>query len=323
MGAMQQNCVDEPISVGINPTSLDWTALFNRLTKFGEDSIIAGDYANWDGKLMADVILKCVEAINRWYGDCEQNQKARIALAISFIHTDILVLNTLVRKRSGMPSGVPVTAPLNSLCNWFYLLAAIVDILEQEKFEEQTGEKITPQFLIDNMEIAVYGDDHAIALATILRKYVNFQKLVNYFKNIGITYTDSQKRDHVDFDFENIFQITYLKRRFLRDAVAPRFIRAPLDLHSITDMIYWTKTSPAVPDMEVYKSRVKDFEDSLAQHEEATYDSYIEIYNKAVDIVHQNNPKFIKNFPKILTPYSFHTQNFLIEKGVAVYSESK
>jgi len=323
MGAMQQHCVEEPISVGINPTSLDWTSLFQRLTKFGEDSIIAGDYANWDGKLMADVILKCVRAINQWYGDSEENQNARMALAISFIHTDILVLNTLVRKRSGMPSGVPVTAPLNSLCNWFYILAAVVDMLEQQDFETQTGEKITPQFLIDNMEIAVYGDDHAIALAAILRRYINFQKFVNYFKNIGITYTDSQKREHVDFEFENIFQITYLKRRFLRDAAAPRFIRAPLDLNSITDMIYWTKVSPAVPDMDVYKSRVKDFEDSLAQHEEATYDCYVKIYNKAVETVHQNNPKFIKNFPKILTPYSYHAHYFLKERGVAVYSEPK
>jgi len=267
---------------------------------------------------MADVILKAIGLINEWYDDEEENQQARIALALSFIHTDILVLNTLVKKRSGMPSGVPVTAPLNSLCNWFYILAAVVDMLEQQDFEKTTGERITPEFLIDNMEIAVYGDDHAIALAAILRKFINFQKFVNYFKNIGISYTDSQKREKVDFEFESIFEITYLKRRFLPDKERPNLIRAPLDLNSITDMIYWTKVSPATTDVEVYRSRVKDFENSLAQHEQETYDCYIKIYNKAVEIVHQNHPDFTKNFPKIVTPYSFHTQHFHTERGVGI-----
>jgi len=314
MGAMQQHCVDQPISVGINPTSLDWTLLFNRLTKFGEDSLIAGDYSNWDGKLMADVLLKCVEAINLWYNDGEENGKARIALALSFIHTDILVLNTLVRKRSGMPSGVPVTAPLNSLCNWFYILAAVVDMLEQQEFEAKTNTTITPQFLIDHIESAFYGDDHVVALSGILQKYINFKSFETYFANIGITYTDSQKRENTDFNFENIYQITYLKRRFLRDLENPKLIRAPLDINSITDMIVWTKKSPSATQIEVYKSRVRDFETSLAQHEQATYDSYIKIYNHAIDIVHQNKPHLAANYPKIYTPYSEHTQNFLKER---------
>jgi len=315
MGAMQQNCVDSPISVGINPTSLDWTLLFQRLTKFGEDSLIAGDYANWDGKLMADVFLRAVAAINAWYGDSEENQNARIALVLSFIQTDVLVLNTLIHKRSGMPSGAPVTAPLNSLCNWFYILTAVIDMLEQKQFTQETGQQITPTFLIENMEEAFYGDDHVVALSALLRKFINFQDFVSYFKAIGITYTDSQKREQVDFQFENIYEITYLKRRFLRDKEMPKLIRAPLALGSITDMIVWTKTSPSTSDSEVYRSRVKDFEDSLAQHEQEIYDLYIQIYNRAIDTVLQSKPQLARNYPKIYTPYSFHTQNFLKERG--------
>lgn len=315
MGAMQQQCVEKPVSVGINPTSMDWTHLFNRLTRFGETALIAGDYSNWDGKLMADVLLKCIEAINEWYNDSEENKKARIALALSFIHTDILVLNTLVRKRSGMPSGVPVTAPLNSVANWFYILAAVVDMLEQQDFEKRTGQTLTPQFLIEHIESAFYGDDHVVALSGLLQKYINFQKFMNYFAAIGINYTDSQKRENVDFEFENIYQITYLKRRFLRDKNRPKLIRAPLDLNSITDMIVWTKKSPSATNIEVYKSRVKDFEDSLAQHEQETYDAYIKIFNHAIDIVHQNKPHMASNYHKIYTSYTDHTQNFLRERG--------
>jgi len=315
MGAMQQNCVTAPISVGINPTSLDWTLLFQRLTKFGEESLIAGDYTNWDGKLMADVFLKAVDAVNIWYDDGEENKNARIALVLSFIHTDVLVLNTLVRKRSGMPSGAPVTAPLNSLCNWFYILTAIIDMLEQKHFVQETGQQITPTFLLENIEDAYYGDDHVVALSSILRKFINFQDFVTYFGNIGILYTDSQKREEVNFQFENIYEITYLKRRFLRDKEMPKLIRAPLALGSITDMIVWTKKSPSTSDSEVYRSRVKDFEDSLAQHEQETYDLYIKIYNRAIDTVLQSKPQLAKNYPKIYTPYSFHTQNFLKERG--------
>lgn len=315
MGAMQQECVTKPISVGINPTSMDWTYLFNRLTRFGENSIIAGDYVNWDGKLMSDILMKCGHAVNRWYDDDEESQRARIALILSFINTDILVLNTLVRKRSGMPSGVPVTAPLNSLANWFYILSAIVDMLEQQDFEARTGQIITPTFLIEHIESAFYGDDHLVALSGLLQRYINFQKFVNYFAEIGITYTDSQKRDKVDFEFESIYQVTYLKRRFLRDKKIPKLIRAPLDLNSITDMIVWTKRSSAATQAEVYRSRVKDFEDALAQHEQETYDAYILIFNHAIDSVHRDKPHLASNYPKIFTPYQDHTQTFYKERG--------
>jgi hypothetical protein len=317
MGAMQQNCVEMPISVGIDPTGHDWTRLYTRMTRFGKKSLIAGDYSNWDGILMPDVMLEGAKLINNWYGDSEENQKARIALVMSFINTYIIVLNTVVQKRSGMPSGVPLTAPLNSLCDWYYLLCAIVEILEKEEFEQKEDRTIDVDLLRENTELACYGDDHLAALSSLLRKYVNFQKIQSFFLDLGIGYTDSQKRETVTFDFESIHEVTYLKRRFLPDSQRPTLIRAPLAIDSITDMIHWTKHSNATPQNQVFKQRVETFETELARHDKQTYDRYIGVFNAAITFVQQQTPKVANNFNQIFTPYTTHTNTFYSKMGTS------
>lgn len=317
MGAMQQNCVEMPISVGIDPTGHDWTRLYTRMTRFGKKSLIAGDYSNWDGILMPDVMLEGAKLINKWYGDSQENQNARIALVMSFINTYIIVLNTVVQKRSGMPSGVPLTAPLNSLCDWYYLLCAIVEILEKEGFEQKEDRTIDVDLLRDNTELACYGDDHLAALSTLLRKYVTFQKIQSFFLDLGIGYTDSQKRETVTFDFESIHEVTYLKRRFLPDSQRPTLIRAPLAIDSITDMIHWTKHSNATSQNQVFKQRVETFETELARHDKQTYDRYIGVFNAAVTFVQAQTPKVANNFNQIFTPYTTHSNTFYSKMGTS------
>lgn len=216
-----------------------------------------------------------------------------------------------------MPSGVPLTAPLNSLCDWYYLLCAIVEILEKEEFEQKEDRTIDVDLLRENTELACYGDDHLAALSSLLRKYVNFQKIQSFFLDLGIGYTDSQKRETVTFDFENIHEVTYLKRRFLPDSQRPTLIRAPLAIDSITDMIHWTKHSNATAQNQVFKQRVETFETELARHDKQTYDRYIGVFNAAITFVQQQTPKVANNFNQIFTPYTTHTNTFYSKMGTS------
>nr|QKE55018.1 MAG: hypothetical protein [Picornaviridae sp.] len=311
IGAMQQNCVRGCMSPGINPVGTDWTHLFNRMSRFGvKNSIIAGDYVNWDGKLMADVMMDCVELINGWYNGTKEEDAARTALMQSFINTNILVLNTVVRKGGGLPSGVPLTAPFNSLCNVYYILVAVVTLLEEGDFTNKTGQDITVSLLRDEMEIATYGDDHLIAMSAQLRDFINFKNFRQFFLDHNIGYTDSQKRANVDFEFEDLTEVTYLKRKFLPDALNPTLIRAPLAIDSITDMLHFTKKSDATSPVIVWSQRVSQFEQELSRHDEQTFKEHVRIFNAAIIFMQETATTLAANFSQITTPYSIHQKQF-------------
>lgn len=233
IAANQKVCTEKPISVGINAHSIQWQQLYNRLNRFGGD-VIAGDYKAWDKRLSAQAIWRAVQVINTWYGDSAENQKVRELLGYLMIHAYMLLGNEVYEKDQGLPSGVPVTGPLNSVANALYLFSAILTILEED------GVQMTDKEIIEGVEMALYGDDHVVALNAKLRKHVTFKRVQAFFANIGVVYTDAQKTDRSEFEFEKLTDITYLKRKF-----APQngFVFAPLDKDSVEDQLNWVKDS--------------------------------------------------------------------------------
>lgn len=229
--ANQAVCTEKPISVGINAHSIQWKYLYDRLSKFGGD-VIAGDYQAWDKRLTGQAIMDGVGLINEWYNDGPVNARVREALAYMIIHSNVLIGRRLYETHQGMPSGVPVTAVLNSVCNGLYLISAIFSILKEE------GVDIEPMELLKHMEMALYGDDHILALSKFLSKHVTFAKVAKHFRDRGVGYTDSGKTGREDFDHEKLEEVTYLKRTFHVEGTR---VYAPLDKISVEDCLNWVK----------------------------------------------------------------------------------
>ncbi len=60
-----RNRVDNSLAVGINPTSVEWTKLAQRLQRQGSN-VIAGDYSNFDGTLPVQYVEVAVKIMCDW-----------------------------------------------------------------------------------------------------------------------------------------------------------------------------------------------------------------------------------------------------------------
>jgi hypothetical protein len=240
IACMNQNCTKLPSAVGLNPLGPDWTALYNRLNRFG-GKVIAGDYKAWDGKLDPDVMYAAVQVINEWYDDGPENARARITLVEQMIHLYTVYGNVVTLKSQGIPSGVPITADMNGLCNWFYILIALQSIAVEK------GIKLNMDDLSDQLELLFYGDDHVIAPSAEIREWFSFHDVQRYFTSLGMGYTDAQKKGGEQPAFLNLAdETTFLKRTFSPHPTFRTRILAPIETKTIYEEINWLRATPTV-----------------------------------------------------------------------------
>nr|WKV33205.1 MAG: RNA-dependent RNA polymerase [Riboviria sp.] len=242
IGAIGQYPAELPCSVGINPLGQPWTHLRKRLKKVSS-KIIAGDYSKFDGMMPGSILMDVAEVINDWYRknsketpeEIERGCKARVGLVLAFIHKYVLSTNVVYQTKQGMPSGAPITAPLNSLVNELYLTMAIYELAKE------AGRILTPSELIELVALAVYGDDCLLAVDSSLQKWIDFRTLRDWLGKHGIKFTPEDK-DGADYDFRNIDnEVTYLKRKFVPHSKYPDKILAPLDSRVIENMTNWSQ----------------------------------------------------------------------------------
>lgn len=247
IAAKNQNCADIPSSVGIDPTGTQWSRLYHRLNRFG-GQVFAGDYKGWDGKFDGEVAHRICRNINKWYDDGPVNAKVRFVLFDEIIHTFLLAGDTLMQKSQGLPSGVIVTADLNSDENWMYFLTALIE-LEREERQRciEQGEPEPPQIDYDHIdnyvEWAFYGDDHVVAPSQEIQKWFNFTTVSAFYTRHKIGYTDAQKSGREVPPLEPLMQTTYLKRGFVPHDRNPERILAPIDKNTIMEEINWIRKS--------------------------------------------------------------------------------
>lgn len=276
------DCVSKPISVGINPHSVAWMRLYNRLNKFG-GKVIAGDYQAWDKRLTAQAIYEGIKLINDWYskerpGDEDVLEANRIRLLLAHVLIDkyVIVQRVLYQTHQGLPSGVPITSTLNSVANWLYLCSAIFSILE----EKGVLMDMLPHELNDHVELALYGDDHIIALDALLREYVTFQDVQKHFRGRRVGYTDAVKSAISTFDFEDLTETTFLKRKF---QPSHGYVFGPLDKSSVEDQLNWINHTPDMNNFEIFAQCFNGFAIEAHLHGKDYFDSIMARLRSALE----------------------------------------
>jgi len=285
LAASMAHPVDNEISVGINMLGSDATGLRGRMNKHG-GLLIAGDHKNWDGNCGDQIRTASCECINHgFYGKRNPSNRARMAWVKGTTHSYHLAANTLVAITTGMKSGLPTTSPENSVCNWLELLCAIIEIAEAKGCP-----RLTTQQLIDEVEFAIYGDDHLIALSARLRQYVDFFAMQEWFEEHGLVYTSATKNKEDEEAFTHIDNVSYLKRHF-KHLPGTKFYTAPLDMTSITELLNWRRTKNDLSDEEYFKQAMENFHRELFHHGEETYNSYLDHVNDKLEIFRKENPE--------------------------------
>lgn len=227
---VMRNRIDNGIAVGINPYSLEWTKLAHHLQSKG-NYMIAGDFSNFDGSLLMQVLVKIVEKINDWYGDSEENQLIRAALWEHICNADILVRGEVIRKTHSQPSGNPLTVIINSLFNGIVMRIAYM-LLKKEQ-----GLPATCDYRKYVSEI-IYGDDDIKSVSTEITHWFNQLTLTDALASFGLTYTDETKTGKI-LPFKPLEDVAFLKRKFViqKDGT----FLAPMDLTNTLEITNWIR----------------------------------------------------------------------------------
>ena len=231
---LAENRINNEVAVGINPYSYDWTHLARHLKKFG-NKVVAGDFGNFDGTLILQILESIGEAISEWYDDGEDNAQIRRILWKELINSVHVEGNNLYFWTHGHPSGHPLTAILNSLYN--SVVCRIVFVLCARK----AGKLANMKDFNENVSMISYGDDNVLNISDRVIDYFNQHTMSECFTEIGMEYTDELKSSAADAKpFRSLEEVSFLKRKFRWDEERACFT-APLELGVCMEMVNWIR----------------------------------------------------------------------------------
>ncbi|APG77459.1 hypothetical protein [Sanxia water strider virus 9] len=224
-------------AVGINPESYEWTVAYNRLRQYG-NKCCAGDFASYDGTLMADLMFEVGEIIDDWYklnGEKDEQATAvRRVLIDEMIHTYQLINNCVYKTHQGNPSGNPLTVIINTMVNVFYMRLVWMEIMSEKKPQWATMDEYH-----QNVIEEAYGDDNRLVIKQKVIDLYNQITITECLARHKITYTDELKSGEC-VKYRKLEETSFLKRSYRIDSEIGKEIMLPkIDITTISGIINW------------------------------------------------------------------------------------
>ncbi|QKQ15141.1 hypothetical protein 1 [Lactuca sativa marnavirus] len=205
--------------------SMEWTEIYEYLTRFGADQMIAGDYGKFDKRMIADFILHAFDIIIKLHAHAGFEEGVLSVLRGIAADTAFPVVNLngdLTEFFGTNPSGHPLTVIINSLVNSLYMRYAYISL------SRKNGVKHTK--FKDFVALLTYGDDNALGVSMEI-PWFNHTTIQSELSAIGVEYTMADKSSE-SIPYIHIDDVTFLKRRWVYDKDVGAWL-APLEEESI------------------------------------------------------------------------------------------
>lgn len=280
LAASVAKCTVIPIAIGVDAYGPQWTQVYRRMNRWG-GRCIAADFKSFDSQADGECMLNATEAISDVYDEKKGTpdpvgRRVRYGLVYLFIHTYVVCRNLLYRKRQGMPSGVPVTAPLNSCVNVQYLIMCI------KALTDAAGKNYSVNELLARIELLVYGDDFIVAIHPDLEGIVTYITMRDWLAQYLIVITPETKTGE-DYEYRSMTnEVTFLKRKWVPETGDSTKIRAPIELETIAGIINWQRKGH--PRIEMMKSLIEEnYLQELFHHGREIYEKGLQALNDALE----------------------------------------
>jgi len=274
-----KNRINNEISIGTNVYSYDWTRTANKLLTKGE-KVIAGDFSNFDGTLILDMLAGIVDIVNKFYDDGEENATIRRVLWREIVNSVHVCGDDVYLWTHSQPSGCPITAILNSLYNSVSMRYVWLTVVPEEM-------KTMAEFN-KHVSMVSYGDDNCVNISDAAIDTFNQVTIAQGYATIGMTYTDETKSGEM-VPYRKLSEIGYLKRSFKWNEDEHQYI-APLDITVVLEMINWVRGDFDIESKTVENMETSAFELSL--HGREVFNEWIEKY-KNVSRQFEIRPMFL------------------------------
>lgn len=279
---VMKNRIDNEISVGTNVYSPDWTKTAKKLQSKG-NKIIAGDFSNFDGTLVADILYKILDIINDFYDDGEENARIRRVLWAEIVNSVHLCGDNLYMWTHSQPSGCPITAILNSIYNSVSMRYVWMLIVEPGMRNMKEFNK--------HVSMISYGDDNVVNISDEVIDVFNQVTIAEGYEQLGMTYTDELKSGKM-IPFRELSEVGYLKRKFVWDKDEMQYL-APLDLNTTLEMVNWIRGELDAEEATRLNLEASAFELSL--HGKEVFEEWIQKYRNASRYF-EERPMFLSHF---------------------------
>lgn len=248
---------------GIRAQSLDWQQLGEFLSKHGKHRVFAGDYAKFDKRMSALVILWAfwimieIAKVSGQYDDGDIQAMWCIAYDVAYPTMDYN--GDLIQFHGSNPSGQILTVEINGFVNSIYMRYAYAT-----GYREYHGYTVPWMTILATFTVFVvlmtYGDDNAVGVSELV-DWFDHTAVSEWLGMVGIVYTMADKTAE-STPFTPFEDINFLKRRWRYDEDLGA-MAAPLELESITKMLSLgvrSKTiSPQEQAVEVVSSAVREY----------------------------------------------------------------
>jgi len=207
--------------------SPEWNEIRKFLVHFGENKIVAGDYAKFDKRMPASMILAAfdiIKAICKEAGFLDDDLKVIQGIAEDTAFPLIDFNGDLIEFYGSNPSGHPLTVIINSLVNSLYMRYVYYTL--NPKSEVKTFQ--------DNVHLMTYGDDNIMGVSDDV-PWFHHTNICAALLAIDITYTMADKEAE-SIPYINIRDASFLKRTWLYDENLGLYV-CPLDHASFDKML--------------------------------------------------------------------------------------
>jgi hypothetical protein len=210
---------------GVVVQSMEWTNIYDYLTQFGSERMVAGDYAKFDKRMIGDFILMAFDIIIELHakaGFDESELKILRGIACDTAFPVVNMNGDLVEFYGTNPSGHPLTVVINSLVNSLYMRYAFIRLSDQNCNSSLSFQK--------HVKLFTYGDDNIMGVSGDV-PWFNHTTIQETLSEIGVEYTMADKGAE-SIPYININQCSFLKRTWRFDDEVGAYL-APLEEESI------------------------------------------------------------------------------------------
>lgn len=260
--------VASPISVGCQ---MDSTFVATIVSQIQDKHTLCLDYKKWDSTMHPEIIHRAVDILCDMCPDTPYRESLRATLHLPPVG---YFMDKKITALRGLPSGMPATSVVNSVCHCIYFTSAVW------LAQDQLGIARTRDPLSEN-RIWTYGDDCIYAFSP--RCASIYDKFIEALRQLGLTPTAADKTQNFLLDD----QITFLKRDLvpLKQLVIGR-----LDLHSILRQAVWVHGSmtnnhmePKMPkDVAARTVQIQEALLALALHGRDIYDAWKPLFAETI-----------------------------------------
>lgn len=240
LAAMFKHHTTTGMAPGINHYT-EWHILANELTRFGNGKVFGGDFSRFDASEQPYIHMYILAYINRWYKHNNpdwraEDDRVRQILWLDLIHSRHLAglngrIDQIIQWNKSLPSGHPLTTPVNSLYSLITLTACYVHSSDVKDVRN----------MWDNVFICTFGDDNVNAVSDAVSEVFNQVTVAELMKRLfNLTYTSDKKGQEL-VPYAPIEEVTFLKRSFKRDDLSEGCWVAPLAFDSFLYIPYWFK----------------------------------------------------------------------------------